>query len=82
MKQPLHLLCDCGADCITVDFSFGPDEDGYIVFSSFWYQGRRWRDRLRGAWEILRGKEHYFSEIILRPDQVEEMKEYIGELAH
>jgi len=82
LKRPLHLTCDCSADCMTVDLVIGEDDflgEGYISFSSWWSQNQPWRRRIKLAWLALRGKEHYFSEVILHPEQVEELKEYINE---
>lgn len=65
---------------MTVDFDIAPDEYGYITFSDWWNQNARWRERIKAAWTILRGKQHYFSEVILTPEQLQEIKDYINKL--
>lgn len=74
----LHLLCDCHVDCVTFIVYEDP-EDSYVVFSNWWQQNQPWKQRIKAAWAILRGKEYYFSEVFLRPEQVEQIKEYLNE---
>ena len=78
--KPYLALCECGADTIQIHLYVEPAEDfaGYVSFSSWWNQHRPWRDRLSAVWQILRGKEYYFSEVILDREDTERLHWYLA----
>ena len=79
----LYLPCDCAydKDYIHLEFfldDFGNDDIPMLFISlqnapsSFW-------DRIKAAWAVLRGRDHYFSEIILEREAVRQLHEFVGE---
>ena len=77
--KPFLALCDCGAETVKVSLFVEPDKvEGYVTFSSWWDQRRRWSERLRACWTILRGKSHYFSEVILDREDTERLQWYLA----
>lgn len=82
-KDFLYAECDCTCKCGNgIEFYMGYDFDEVIVetkFSGFdAYQLKSWtnfKERVRNAWRVLRGKEYIFHEIILKPDNYHQLIE-------
>lgn len=64
MKRRLMLPCDCVGTCTVLVVSEWessdelPEETYFELYEHIRAQGR-WRDRLRVAWAVLRGREPY-----------------------
>lgn len=78
MSDGIYLRCDCSAETMDFDLFVEDEDDGYVTFSSYWNQHRKWSERLKAAWTILRGNEHRFAEIILKGKEVEQLREYLA----
>lgn len=78
--KPFHALCDCGVETVNIDLTVDLDEEGYVSFSTWWNQNRPWRERFRVIWAIVRGKSHYFDEVILDAEDVVRLKDYLRKL--
>lgn len=78
MKTELTLRCACGVEHLDIDLYLELDEeDSYMSFSSIFGPRRSWRERFKAVWLILRGKNHYFNEIVLDPDKLTELRDFL-----
>lgn len=78
MKTELTLRCACGVEHLDIDLFLELDEeDSYMSFSSIFGPRRSWRERFKAVWLILRGKNHYFNEIVLDPDKLTELRDFL-----
>lgn len=76
-----HFPCDC-FDWHYLDVSIDDvDETWRYLSVADTYMASRWRDRIRGAWTVLRGKEHCHRGVILDKANTLDLKEVIDELA-
>lgn len=69
-----HFPCDCGDWHylqVSVD-EFDPDWRFLEVTDTF--TARRWRDRIKAAFTVLRGKTHYHSGVVLDRQNTEDLK--------
>lgn len=72
----LTLRCDCYAHYVDLDIYF--DEDSYLVFHSRFGANNSWRSRLKTAWDVLRGQRHLLDEVILRQEEVDRLRMFLG----
>lgn len=85
----MYLDCACGCgDGVRIRFDKN-DYDYYCLMTytnsvfqqtqsnTFW---RRLRRKLTKIWAIIRGKDFYYSEIMMAKDEFEEFKRYIDEI--
>ena len=72
--------CDCG-DWHFLQVSIDKDEPQWrwLVLADA-YIARRWRDRLKGIWMLVRGKEHSHRGVILNQENVTDLKSVIDAL--
>lgn len=77
MDTSLLLRCDCSYETMAIDLYLDV-EDSYLSISPYWNQGRYWRERLRAAWAILRGREYYFGGVILKPTDVTSLADFLA----
>lgn len=78
MKTELTLRCACGVEHLDIDLYLELDEeDSYMSFSSTFGPRRTWRERFKAVWLILRGKSYYFNEIILDPDKLTQIRDFL-----
>jgi hypothetical protein len=80
LDKPLILECECGVETLSVSVLIEPDGDreGYLTFSAWWNQHRRWSERLRVCWTVLRGKSHYFSAVELDRTNLGRLQTYLA----
>lgn len=85
--QSLIVNCSCGCGK-GIEFRIYKDEDDYVnlsLISSDWYarQLSGWgifKEKVKKIWFILRGKDYYYSEIILPKDEWEDFKKVVNEV--
>lgn len=85
--QSLIVNCNCGCGK-GIEFRVNKDEDDYAslsLISSDWYANQLsgwdiFKEKIKKIWFILRGKDYYYSEIILNKDEWEEFKKIINEV--
>lgn len=70
MNDELLLPCNCHSPFHHIRFSRGEKMDGAVLYIHVVNEPLDgWRDRLRAAWAMLRGREHAGYEIIIRADE-------------
>lgn len=79
--KTLLLRCECMFEHLDIDLWFTNevlDEESYLSIHTR-FTPRGWRWRLKAIWRILRGYEHEFSEVILKPADVRAIAEFTKE---
>lgn len=51
-------------------------DEGYLTVTQGYGWNQPWRDRLKAAWQLLRGREYVLSSVILTPEQHEQIREF------
>lgn len=76
--KSITLRCACGSEHLDVDLWVEEDDisESYLTISTRMPPYRWRRNRLGACWEILRGREHYFSEVVLQPVDVAALSEF------
>jgi hypothetical protein len=85
--RELLLRCDCGVEHLDFDVWFRPGieravftdpelDEGYMTVSTEWRDDRRWRDRVRLAAQILRGRSYLLNSVILSPESVTKLRDF------
>ena len=81
-EREFFFTCNCGTEKV----QFTSWSDGWL-FISLWEQGFYSRqikfsrvvvDRIRAAWQMLRGRGYRFYEITLREDDISRFKEWVA----
>lgn len=77
--KPLILRCSCGVETLDIHlFVEEGDFEGHLTFAHWWDQNRTWRERIKAAWTILRGKSHYFDAIELDREDLQRVHDYLA----
>lgn len=92
--RELILRCDCGVEHVDIDLYFTKDvidlneaaavkrevfEEGYLTIQD-WRDGcPNWRNRIKSAWDALRGRDHLLQSVILKPQDRERLAEFFSE---
>ena len=85
-NSEMVVMCKCGCDeglRVKIDEEFG--DYAYLTYvSGNWYaeqEGvfRRFIEKLKKIWEIIRNKDFYYSEIIMSKEDFEKYKKWINE---
>jgi len=78
MKTELTIRCACGVEHLDIDLFLEMDEeDSYMSFSSIFGPRRSWRERFKVVWLILRGKSYQFNELVLDPDKLTQIRDFL-----
>lgn len=85
----MYLDCSCGCgDGLRIRFDTN-DYDFYclMTYTNSVFQGtqantfwRRFRTKVKKIWSIIRGKDFYYSEIMMSKDEFREFKSYIDNI--
>jgi hypothetical protein len=76
-----RFFCDCGVPGHVIDLT--PEEYAagkFVLRVTLWHEPTTWKDRIKGAWDVLRGKPYLFSEIYLRDEQLQGFIAYVSQL--
>ena len=83
MKQSLKLDCDCIGRCSVLRVDFEKYDDGPEAWSWDFYTNsgytHSFRHRLRIAWNVLRGAEHYFHGTVHLREEMERLQNFLEE---
>lgn len=71
-----RFQCDCSTPSHAIDLSVHKDGSGYIVIT-FWAR-RRFIERVKWAWKMLRTGEGYERDFCIRPDDFPELLKVIS----
>lgn len=51
-------------------------DEGYLTVTQGYGYNKPWRDRMRAAWALLRGREYLISSVILKPADHEKIRQF------
>lgn len=63
----------------------GPDskgrwfDEGYLTVTQGYGWNQPWRDRIKAAWALLRGREYVLSSVILKPRDYAQLREFFSD---
>lgn len=73
-----HFPCDCG-DWHYLEVTWDDEDSEWRYLSvADSYHFHKWKDRIKAVFDILRGKVHYHSGILLTGENLRELKEVIN----
>lgn len=80
--RSLTIPCSCGCSIVTIaewiDFEDEAPSDWFLEFFAS-PAPTRWRSRLQGAWNLLRGKPAATHCVCWRPEQVAQLRDWLNE---
>lgn len=88
-KDTVALYCSCGLDegvLLKVE-KWNDDVDGLeisLVSDTFYLnhyaKTKRFKEKLKRIWTILKGEEHYYFNIYVEPGDIKEFKEFVNKI--
>lgn len=53
-------------------------DEGYLTVTQGYGWNQPWRDRIKAAWQLIRGREYILSSVILKPADHEKIRAFFG----
>ena len=74
----VDLPCDCG--CTVLSFEVFDPEVIYIDIYTHVSTKAKFSYKLKTAWALLRGKDHYLEGLVIGPGSAEKLKTFLNEV--
>lgn len=81
MKRQIAIPCSCAGSCTVALITECEDDDPDVFVEMYEHVQcqQRWRDRVRVAWAVVRGREPFTHGVALTGEQLAALRDFLNE---